>query len=121
MLGRLRFLWSEHRLALSAFAVVLVVLVFFTVRTTTSMIYWMDPDHQDQPLEAWMTPRYVAMSYDIPPDVLGPALYLDPDAPRERITLGRIASERSLTVAQLQVRVDAAASAWRATQDAPQQ
>lgn len=36
----------------------------------------MDPAHQDQDLAAWMTPRYVAQSYKLPPNVLGPALFL---------------------------------------------
>jgi hypothetical protein len=71
----IRHLWQTHRFALMAFIVALCALGFFGVRTISSTIYWMDPDHQNQALAGWMTPRYVMRSYQLPPDVLGPALF----------------------------------------------
>ena len=72
----MKHLWDQHRFAVSAFVIAIVCLVYFAFQTVSSAIYWMDPAHQDQDLAAWMTPRYVAQSYKLPPNVLGPALFL---------------------------------------------
>jgi len=115
---RLARLWAHNRLALLVFAGLICVLGFFAVRTVSLTLYWMDPAHQDQALAGWMTPRYVARSYKLPPDVLGPALFLVKDAPPRRIRLETIALENSVTLADLQARIDAAATQWRAERDA---
>lgn len=106
-------LWAHHRMVLLLFIAAVALLIFFATRTTMSMMYWMDPEHRDQTLEGWMTPRYVQMSYDIPPDYLGPALFLDKDAPMKRRTLTEIAADNDITLAELQARIDAAAADWR--------
>ncbi|MFT5067062.1 MAG: hypothetical protein ACJAXK_003291 [Yoonia sp.] len=111
-------LWKNHKLALGAFVLAVVVLGYFAVQTTISMIYWMDPAHQDQPLASWMTPRYVAQSYKLPPDMLGPALFLVKGETPKRQSLGTIAANNNMTMNELQVRIDTATAAWRAEQDA---
>ena len=111
-------LWRQHRILVLAFALAVMMLGVFAFRTVSSAIYWMDPAHQDQPVAGWMTPFYVAQSYDLPPQVLLPALFIDPSAPRERITLRRIADQNDVSLAELQSRIDAAAAAHRAEQDA---
>jgi hypothetical protein len=114
----IRHLWQTHRVALIAFIVALCALGFFGVRTISSTLYWMDPDHQDQALAGWMTPRYVMRSYQLPPDVIGPALFLIKDAAPRRISLDTIAAENGLTMDGLQIRIDAAAAQMRADRDA---
>ncbi|AGI68332.1 hypothetical protein OAN307_c27560 [Octadecabacter antarcticus 307] len=114
----IRHLWQTHRLALMAFGIALCALGFFGVRTMSSMIYWMDPDHRDQALAGWMTPRYVMRSYQLPPDVLGPALFLVRDAAPRRISLDTIAAENGITMDDLQIRIDAAAAQMRADREA---
>jgi hypothetical protein len=116
---RLRFLWQHHRRLLLAFCAIVSVFTVFAVRTTTSAIYWMDPAHRDQTLEGWMTPRYVAMSYQLPPEVLGPALFLEKDAPPRRQSLAEIAMAHDISIQDLQVRIDTAVAAWRADHPAP--
>lgn len=113
MIQRLKILWEHHRLALLGFVGVLCVAGYFAITTLTAMIYWMDPAHQDQPLAGWMTPRYVAMSYEIPPEVLGPALFLDRDAPPRRMRLTDIAAENGISIDELQERIDTATAAFR--------
>lgn len=113
---KLRFLWKSHRLALLAFVTVAALTGYFGIRSAAEMMYWSNPDHRDQPLAAWMTPRYVAQSYDLPPDVIGPALMGNPDDPPPRKSIGRIAAENGMTVADLQSRVKAAADQWRTEQ-----
>tara|TARA_R110002051_G_scaffold52574_2_gene99790 strand:+ start:21672 stop:22031 length:360 start_codon:yes stop_codon:yes gene_type:complete len=114
---RIKHLWAHHRIMLVAFIGTLAVIVFFSVKTTAAMIYWMDPAHQDQELASWMTPRYIAQSYKLPPDVLGPALFLEKDMPPMRMSLGMIADEHNMSMGDMQARIDAAAAAWRAAQD----
>ena len=112
-MDRIRHLWRHHRALLVTFIGVIFVIGFFAVRTTVATIYWMDPAHQDQPLAPWMTPRYVAKSYKLPPEVLGPALSLEQGAPPLRISLEKIADTMGVTMDELQQRIDAAAAAWR--------
>lgn len=90
---------------------------FFAFNAIAAAIYWNDPRHQDQTLAAWMTPRYVAQSYKIPPEVLGPALFFDPpEAPRRR-RLDDIAAANGVTIETLQRRVSEDTAAFRASQD----
>ena len=114
MTSRLQTLWAHHRLALIAFILAIGVIGVFGVRTLSATIYWMDPAHQDQAIMGWMTPRYVAKSYDLPPQVLGPALFLTKGAPPRRISLEAIADENGLTLDALQLRIQDAAAQWRA-------
>lgn len=111
----IRHLWQSHRLALLAFVTALAALGFFGVKTLTSAVYWMDPAHQNEPLAGWMTPRYVAQSYGLPADVLGPALFLEKGAPLRRMSLDTIVNQYSVTLATLQASVDAAAATYRAS------
>ena len=100
-----------------AFVVALCTLGFFGARSLAATIYWMDPAHQDQPLAGWMTPRYVARSYKLPPEVLGEALFLVKGETPRRISLEALAAENDTTLDALQSRIDAAAAEWRAARD----
>jgi hypothetical protein len=91
--------------------------VLFCLHAIAAAIYWNDPRHKDQPLTAWMTPRYVAQSYDIPPEIFGPALFLDPTEPPRRLRLDVIAASNGVTLDTLQKRVTEATAAFRASQD----
>ena len=114
MIDRIKHLWAHHRALLIAFVGVLAVALFFAIRTLSAMIYWMDPAHQDLAIAPWMSPRYVAQSYKLPPEVLGPALFLDPNKASRRISLDKIADENGMTMSELQKRIDEAAATWRA-------
>ncbi|RYG91035.1 hypothetical protein EU803_12715 [Loktanella sp. IMCC34160] len=110
----MRHLWTHHRLLTLLFAAALAATAFFGVRTVRQAIYWADPAHLDQPLEPWMPPNYVGMSYGLPPEVLIPILGLDADGPRQRITMGEVAAAQGITLRELQSRIEAAAQAHRA-------
>lgn len=113
-MDRIRHLWAHHCKILLAFCGALVVIAYFGIKTTSAMIYWMDPAHQDQMLAPWMSPRYVAQSYKLPPEVLGPALFIEKGASMRRVSLESIAEENGLSMDALQVRIDDAAAQWRA-------
>ncbi|MDF1854110.1 hypothetical protein [Pseudooceanicola sp.] len=90
----------QHPLALSLFALASLAALFFVVRTLVFMIYWTDPSHRDQTLEAWMTPRYIAHSWHVPPQDLAAFLRL-PMPPPQRATLAEIAARDGVPVEQL--------------------
>lgn len=117
MLSRIKTLWTHHRIPFVGFVTLLCFACYFAINAIAAAIYWNDPRHQDQPLAAWMTPRYVAQSYDIPPDVLGPALFLDPTEPPRRLRLEDIAAANGVTLDTLQQRITDATAAFRATRD----
>jgi hypothetical protein len=117
MLSRIKTLWTQHRMAFAAFLTLLCVACYFAFNAIAAAVYWNDPRHQDQPLTAWMTPRYVAQSYNIPPKVIGYALFFDPtNAPRRR-RLDDIAAANGVTLDALQKRVTEATTIFRASQD----
>ena len=114
-MARLQRLWAERRVALLGFVAALALLGVFAFRSIAATIYWMDADHQDQPIEAWMTPRYVSMSYDIPPAPLAEALFLPPPDTRTHLprqNLGQIAVANGVTLPELQERINQAVAAW---------
>ena len=110
MITRIKHLWAHHRALLVAFAGVVCLATYFAATTIAATIYWMDPAHQNQQLEPWMTPRYVSQSYRIPPRILGPVLFHDPEDPPRRRRLEDIAADNGVTLEDLQARVDAAAA-----------
>ncbi|MGM0451009.1 MAG: hypothetical protein ACQERE_09285, partial [Pseudomonadota bacterium] len=61
--------------------------------------------HHEQPVEGWMTPRYVALSYDLPPGVVRDALELE-GVDAERRTLEEIMETSELTLREIQRRID---------------
>lgn len=105
-----RHIWQKHRIVAVAFIAAVVVTVFFAGRLILFSVYWADPAHRHQPLEGWMTPRYVAHSYELPPEVVRQALNLTPDHGR-RQTLEQIAEERGMTLEEVQRRINEAANA----------
>ncbi|MCO6185488.1 hypothetical protein [Rhizobium sp. L1K21] len=75
----LRRLWQENRLLLIAFSVAAALTLLFALRFVFAALYWHDPSHRNQPLEPWMTLRYVAHSWNVPVEALVQALDIDPD------------------------------------------
>ncbi|PJI92100.1 hypothetical protein BC777_0944 [Yoonia maricola] len=121
MWHRVKDLWQYNRLALMAFGLVLCLAGFFGFKSVSQFLYWSDPAHQDQAVAGWMTPRYVAQSYRVPPQVIQNALDLAFDGPPRRISLDTLAAEQGLTMAAIQARVDTAVAAWRAQNPRPRQ
>ena len=117
MPGRFKTLWMHHRIALTAFVALFCIACYFAFNAIAAAVYWNDPRHQDQALAAWMTPRYLAQSYSIPPEVLGPALFLDPSEPPRRLRLDDIAATNGVTLDTLQLRITEATAAFRASRD----
>ena len=108
----LRLLWREHRIALMAFLVAIAVTLFFAARFVAFTLYWSDPAHRNQAPEGWMTPGYVARSWQVPREDLFLELDLPtkPDRPRP---LADIAAERGVPLPVLLDEVARAVAALR--------
>lgn len=65
-----------------------------------------------------MRPRYVSMSYHIPPEVLRDGLEMGPPPKgkeKERVTMADIAAEQGISLEELTTRVTAVAAEFHAT------
>ena len=109
----MRRLWRDHRLLTIAFLLAGVLTTFFAVRLIASWIYWNDPAHRDVEIAGWMTPRYVAHSWRLPPEIVAETLDLGPPAGPPP-TFADLAAERGVTVEDLATQIEAAAEAHRA-------
>jgi hypothetical protein len=81
------FNWRQW-LVLIAFLFVLGFTGFHAYRFVRNAVYW--HYHQDEQIQGWMTVRYVAHSYRVPPYILYQALGL-PQRPPDRRPLSEIA------------------------------
>lgn len=72
MIGRL---WRRHPVLTLAFALALVAVGFFGVRALTFAVTlaW----RAEQPVAAWMTPRYIERTYGLPRAALDAILQVD--------------------------------------------
>lgn len=106
MIAKLTAVWRQNRLLVSAFLLALGVTVFFGGKLVLSTIYWADPAHRNQPIEGWMTLRYVAHSWNLRPNAIDSALDLPLDQRWGRISLERLADDRGVPVESLIARLE---------------
>lgn len=106
--------WRRHRLLFAAFLLALALTLFFGTRALLFAIHWHDPAREDEEIAGWMTPRYVAHSWHVPPEVVADAIDLAPGEAGRRPTLDRIAAEKGIPVADLADRIEAAIARHRA-------
>ena len=104
MKQKLRFLWRQHKALFLAFSLAALVTVFFLIRAVVFFVYWSDPAHRNLPLEAWMTPRYIAYSYDLPLEDVGELLGIEAGA-EFRPPLESIARKQGVPVSDLMDRI----------------
>ena len=108
---------KQHKALSLAFALAIIATLVFGARLTASMIYWSDPEHIDQPLAGWMTPRYLSKSWGVPPDVVATALTLERSGGEGRKTLAQIARQKDQDLDTLILDVTSAIEAFRNTPD----
>lgn len=109
---RLMAAWRRRPIILSGFVLALVLTALFAFRSVAFMIFWADPSHFEQKIEGWMTPRYVAQSWHLPPDVMSRALHTD-KMPVRRMALGDIAAAQGISLDELVTRITDAAKTFR--------
>lgn len=112
---RVRNALRDHPWLSGAFLTALVLTLFFATRMISYTIYWSDPAHQYQAVQGWMTPGYVANSWDIPHQSLQSALG-DLAQPGDHKTLKAIAEDSGTPLPDLIARIEAAIAAQKAAQ-----
>lgn len=85
--------WRNNRRLSVVFLFLVALSLFFAVRSIAFFVYW--HDHRDEPIEGWMTIRYVANSYRVDPRLLHDTLGLERGQP-DRRPLFEIARSRGL-------------------------
>jgi hypothetical protein len=110
----IRDLWTRHRWLLLGFLAAAALAILFAIRVAISLEDW--PEERDADIEGWMTPRYVALSWDVPPEIVAGALELTRDGRGRRVTLEEIAKERGVPIEDLVAALEAAIAAFRAGQ-----
>ncbi|WP_114011363.1 hypothetical protein [Cohaesibacter intestini] len=116
MLNALRYFWKEQPLALSAFLLAMAFLVFFGARFVLHFIYFHDPVHRNQALEPWMSPKYVGMSYQLPPEIIREVMQLD-RFEGKRVTIKKVAEGLDISLEELERRVRNAQSKVKILRD----
>ncbi len=112
-MGTILYLIRHHWIAFGVFVTASAVALFFLTQAVLGFIWMHDPRNQDPEITAWMTPRFVSMSYRLPMDEMMGVLDLEPrDGARK--TLAEIAEERGTTVEALAETLMAAVEEHRA-------
>lgn len=108
MIGRL---WRRHPVLTLAFALALVAVGFFGVRTLTFAVTlaW----RAEQPVAGWMTPRYIERTYGLPRAELDAILKLD-EAGEARLPVDALALATGRPLVGVLAELDAAIAAQKA-------
>ena len=104
-----RFLLAQ-KWAVAGFILSVIVTVVLVFTHLAEAIYFDDPRHKNEDLQPWMTPRYIALSYDLPRPVVLDLLNIEEgsDFPK-RIDV--LAERLGLSLSELTAKVrDTAAS-----------
>lgn len=110
MMERFKRAWARHPVLTGVFLAAVVLMAVFAVRSTLFVIYWSDPAHHEQPIEGWMTPRYIMHSWKVPPEVVLDAIGR-PAMPGKRQNLDEIAEQQGISTEELIDRVTRAVEA----------
>ncbi len=105
-------LFKAHPVLTPAFLLAAALTVMFTIRTIVFTIYWANPAHKDQAIEPWMTPRYLAYSWDLPPEEVATALGVELGTSR-RVSLAEITAKNGISLEEIEARIRATAARLR--------
>ncbi|MGB3279050.1 MAG: hypothetical protein WBA92_07645 [Pseudorhodobacter sp.] len=74
----------KRKFLLAGFVMAAALTAFFILRAVLFAVFWMDPERGMHPVEPWMTPRYIARTYDIAREDMQRILALEPgETPRQ--------------------------------------
>lgn len=100
----------KNMIPIGLLLVSIIAIIFFSKGFIANLIYFGDPKHQNQPLENWMTPRYVVMSYDLPPPIVDEVMGLRPKIDKRK-PLTKVLEDLDITLEELQTRINDAQAA----------
>lgn len=106
-----------HWLPVGGFVLFSTLAVWFGFTFMADAIYFNDPKHKDEELKAWMTPRYIVMSYELPREVVFEVLELSGE-PGPGWRMSSVAAAQDMTLDELAAKVREAAKTYRESQAA---
>lgn len=101
-------LLRRHPLLALCFVLALALTLFFAGRFVVQVVYWSNPDHQQQKVQGWMTVGYIGKSWGLPPREIDALAGLPPPEQGKPFTLEQIARDRGVPVADVIAQVEAA-------------
>jgi hypothetical protein len=108
----IRTIFLRHPLLTSAFALALLVTLFFGGRLIVSAIYW--SAHQQEAVRPWMTVGYVGRSWGVQPRRIDEVAGLPVPVNGKPLTLEDIAQQRGVPVQEIIEQVEAAIATLQA-------
>ena len=94
----------EQRWAVAGFAVSLIALLVIVFTFLAEAVYFNDPRHKNEALKPWMTPHYVAMSYELPRPVVMEMFGMEKGKRHPR-RMDKMAESMGLTLDELTAKV----------------
>ena len=70
MIAHVKRLWAAAPIATLVLALALAAAGLFAVRGVAFWVYWSNPARHEQAIAPWMTPGYIAHSWQVPRDVV---------------------------------------------------
>lgn len=101
-------LLRRHPFLVLAFAVALGLTLFFAGRFAVQVVYWSNPEHQNQKVQGWMTVGYIGKSWGLPPREIDALAGLPPPEKGKPFTLDQIAQDRGVPVSDVIAEVEQA-------------
>ena len=86
--------------------IALIGAIIFGIRAADSSRRW--KDHPPEEIAAWMSPRFIAMSHHVPPDVIEDAIAPGQDLMHRKVSLEDIAEEQGVAVETLILQLNTA-------------
>lgn len=113
----LKKLWRHNRWLTLSFLITLTLALFFIIRAGVFFVYWQN--HTDEPIDGWMTVRYIARSYRVNPKIVHDAIGLPENQPDHR-PLIKIARQDNEPLDEITARILEAIRADRTTHGQPE-
>lgn len=101
----LRFAFRNHPYLSIVLVMAVCALGYFGFGFLSEAIYFADPAHQEQPLALWMTPKYVGLSWDLPPGIIREVMELEPRDGGRPPRLAEVIDNLGITLEELETRV----------------
>ncbi len=115
----LKKIWTAAPLATGVLVIALLASGFFGVRTVVHWIKRPPLSERALPVAAWMTPRYIARSWGVPPKVIARAIDAPIPPPDGPMSLTELAKMRGVSVEQVIAEAEAEIAAFFAERGQP--
>lgn len=113
LVASIRKVWATAPFATVILGLALLASLFFGVRSVVFLVAHPPLSERAQPVSAWMTPRFIARSWSVPPKVILRALDA-PDPPLDGpMSLTEFSEYRGVPIDQIIAEVEAAIAEFR--------